>query len=201
MRPLDSTLRRSLDLLASAVGLVLLAPIIIAISLAIKALDRGPVLYRATRIGKDKQPFRLYKFRTMIVDADRRGPAITAQGDARVTPIGRWLRRTKLDELPQILNVLRGEMSLVGPRPEDPRYVALYDQRQQQVLNVRPGITSAASLAYRHEERILAGHDWETVYREQIMPAKLAIDLDYITRRNIMKDLLLILRTIRAIFT
>jgi lipopolysaccharide/colanic/teichoic acid biosynthesis glycosyltransferase len=200
MKSLDNALRRSLDLLASAVGLVLLTPIFIVIILAIKAIDSGPVFYRATRVGKGNQPFQLYKFRTMIVDADRRGPAITAHGDARITPIGRWLRRTKLDELPQILNVLLGEMSLVGPRPEDPRYVALYSSQQRQVLDVRPGITSAASLAYRHEERMLAGHDWETLYREQIMPAKLSIDLDYITRRTVIHDLLLIVYTIRAIF-
>jgi lipopolysaccharide/colanic/teichoic acid biosynthesis glycosyltransferase len=200
MKTLDNTLRRGLDVLASAAGLVLLTPVFLAISLAIKAFDGGPVFYRATRIGKDNRPFSLYKFRTMVVEADRCGPAITTQGDARVTPLGRWLRRTKLDELPQILNVLLGQMSLVGPRPEDPRYVALYSQEQLQVLRVRPGITSVASLAYRHEERMLAGHDWELVYREEVMPAKLALDLDYIARRTVAHDVSLILRTIGAIF-
>lgn len=200
MPSLDNTLRRGLDVLASAAGLVLLAPLFLVVGLVIYSLDRGPIFYRATRVGKDRRPFRLYKFRTMVVDADRRGPAITAQGDGRVTPIGRWLRRTKLDELPQILNVLAGEMSLVGPRPEDPRYVALYSDEQLRVLSVRPGITSAASLAYRHEERMLTGENWETLYREQIMPAKLAIDLDYIARRTLQQDLILIVRTMRAIF-
>ena len=136
----------------------------------------------------------------MIVDADRRGPGITAAGDRRVTRIGAFLRRTKLDELPQLINVLRGEMSLVGPRPEDPRYVALYTEEQRQILRVRPGITSAASLAYRHEEQLLSGSDWETQYRQQVMPAKLALDLEYLSRRTMASDLVLIWRTVLAIF-
>ena len=125
-------------------------------------------------------PFRLYKFRRMVSDADKQGPGITATGDSRITRVGRFLRRTKIDELPQLINVLSGDMSLVGPRPEDPRYVTLYTPEQRRVLAVRPGITSAASLAYRHEEQLLAGADWETVYREEVLPAKLAIDLEYL---------------------
>lgn len=118
----------------------------------------------------------------------------------RITPVDRWLRRTKLDELPQLLNVLIGEMSLVGPRPEDPRYVALYTPEQRRVLRARPGITGAASLAYRHEEQMLAGPDWEIVYRTQVLPAKLTIDLNYLSRRSLRTDLRLILRTIAAMF-
>jgi lipopolysaccharide/colanic/teichoic acid biosynthesis glycosyltransferase len=136
----------------------------------------------------------------MIKDADIQGPCITALGDERITWFGRFLRRTKLDELPQLINVLKGEMSLVGPRPEDPRYVALYTDKQRQILSVRPGITSAASLAYRQEERMLSGPDWEITYRTRVMPAKLAIDLDYISRRSILTDLWLLLRTGRALF-
>jgi len=134
----------------------------------------------------------------MVADADKRGPGITATGDSRVTPVGRFLRRTKIDELPQLINVLRGDMSLVGPRPEDPRYVARYTPEQRRVLAVRPGITSAASLTYRHEEQLLSGEDWETVYRTQVMPEKLAIDLAYLQRRTLWSDLVLVFRTVVA---
>jgi lipopolysaccharide/colanic/teichoic acid biosynthesis glycosyltransferase len=192
-------LKRGFDLVAAIAGLVILSPLLLVIGLAVKLQDGGPIFYRAPRIGKDGRPFRLYKFRTMVVDADRRGPGITSNGDTRVTPVGRWLRRTKLDELPQLINVVRGEMSLVGPRPEDPRYVALYTPEQRRILSTRPGMTSAASLAYRHEEELLSGPDWERVYREEVMPAKLAIDLEYLSRRSVWSDLVLILRTIRAI--
>jgi len=188
--------RRWLDVAASLVGLAVLSPLLIGIGLWIKIDSPGPVFYRATRVCKDGQLFRLYKFRSMVAGADKQGPGITATGDARVTRAGRFLRRSKLDELPQLINVLKGEMSLVGPRPEDPRYVALYTPEQRRVLAVRPGITSAASLVYRQEEQLLAGPDWETVYREQVLPAKLAIDLDYLARRSLWSDLGLIVRTI-----
>jgi lipopolysaccharide/colanic/teichoic acid biosynthesis glycosyltransferase len=134
----------------------------------------------------------------MIVAADRAGPAVTASDDRRVTPIGKILRRTKLDELPQLFDVLRGQMSLVGPRPEDPKYVALYNSQQQEILKFRPGITSAASLAYRHEEQMLTGDDWEQTYIYQVMPKKIAIDLQYFQSANVMTDIQLILRTITA---
>lgn len=191
--------RRWLDVAASLVGLAVLSPLFIGIGLWIKIDSPGPVFYRATRVGKDGQLFRLYKFRSMVAGADKQGPGITATGDARVTRAGRFLRRSKLDELPQLINVLKGEMSLVGPRPEDSRYVALYTPQQRRVLAVRPGITSAASLVYRHEEQLLAGEDWETVYREQVLPAKLAIDLAYLERRTLARDLKLILQTVAAV--
>lgn len=189
---------RLLDIGAAALGLALLSPLFLLVGLWIKLDSPGPVFYRAARVGRNGAPFRLYKFRSMVAGADRQGPGITATGDARVTRVGRFLRSTKLDELPQLINVLKGEMSLVGPRPEDPRYVALYTPEQCCVLAVRPGITSAASLAFRHEEQLLAGEDWETLYREQVLPAKLAIDLDYQDRRKLWSDLALILRTIAA---
>ncbi|MFV9504446.1 MAG: sugar transferase [Oscillochloridaceae bacterium umkhey_bin13] len=200
LRRLDAVARRGLDLLGAGLGLLGLAPILLVLACAIRMSDRGPILYQAVRVGRHGQTFRLFKFRTMVVDAARFGPGITASGDRRITPLGRWLRRTKLDELPQLLNVLRGEMSLVGPRPEDPRYVALYTAEQRRVLTVRPGITSAASLHYRHEERLLAGNDWEQYYRETVMPAKLALDLAYLERRTLFSDLRLILRTLQALF-
>lgn len=197
---IDLALKRTIDLVAAACGIVLLLPLFLLIALVIKVQDRGPVFYRAWRVGKDGCPFRLYKFRTMVVDADRAGPGITTHGDPRITRTGAWLRRTKLDELPQLFNVLIGDMSLVGPRPEDPRYVRLYTPEQYTVLRVRPGITSAASLTYRHEERVLAGSDWETTYREVVLPEKLAIDLDYLDRRNVFTDLILVWRTILSMF-
>jgi len=119
---------------------------------------------------------------------------------ASITPVSRFLRRTKINELPQLINVLRGDMRLVRPRPEDPRYVALYTPEQRRVLTVRPGITSAASLAYRHEEQLLSGADWETVYRTRVLPDKLAIDLAYLARRTLGSDLKLILQTVAAMF-
>lgn len=194
----SDALRRALDIAASAVGLLVLSPLFAVIAAAIVLENGRPVFYRGRRVGRAGRPFYLLKFRTMVPDADRLGPAITAKGDPRVTRVGRWLRRTKLDELPQLLNVLRGEMSLVGPRPEDPKYVALYDADQRRVLSVRPGLTSPASLAFRDEEQRLAGEDWEQVYREQILPAKLAIDLEYLSRRTVASDLRLVLRTLRV---
>ncbi|NJO84250.1 MAG: sugar transferase [Blastochloris sp.] len=175
--------KQALDRVFAAFGLLCLSPLLAVIALRVKRSDGGPILYRARRVGQYGRPFALFKFRSMYVDADRRGPGITTQGDPRVTPIGRWLRRTKADELPQLFNVLIGDMHLVGPRPEDPRYVALYTPEQRRVLDVRPGITSAASLAYRHEEELLSGDDWETTYRTEVMPAKLAIDLEYLRAR------------------
>jgi lipopolysaccharide/colanic/teichoic acid biosynthesis glycosyltransferase len=190
---------RVVDLLASILGIIFLSPLFLLLAALIKLTSPGPIFYLAVRVGQHGRPFRLYKFRTMRVDADKEGPGITSAGDRRITPIGRFLRRTKLDELPQLINVLQGEMSLVGPRPEDPRYVALYTPEQRRVLEARPGITSSASLAYRHEEELLTGPDWETVYRTEVMPAKLAIDLDYLARRTFWSDLGLIFRTIVAI--
>ena len=177
-------------------GLVLLSPILVAIAIAIKWYDGGPVFYKASRIGKGGQLFQLYKYRSMVINAAQFGPGITATGDARITPLGRFLRRTKLDEVPQLINVLKGEMCLVGPRPEDPRYVALYSPEQRRILSVAPGITSAASLIYRHEETLLGGTDWESVYRNKVLPEKIAIDLDYLAQRNLRSDIGLIIKTV-----
>jgi len=191
-------LKRTFDLLASGVGLIVLSPVLLGIALAVLLTSPGPALYRAQRVGQHGKEFTLYKFRSMVVNADQHGPGITAANDSRVTRVGRFLRRTKLDELPQLLNVLRGDMSFVGPRPEDPRYVELYTPEQRRSLEQRPGITSMASLAYRHEERMLSGEDWERVYVEQVMPAKLAIDLKYAERATLWQDIALILRTVLA---
>jgi lipopolysaccharide/colanic/teichoic acid biosynthesis glycosyltransferase len=190
--------KRAFDIIVSAAGLLLLSPVLLLIALIVRLTSPGPVLYRARRVGRDGQEFTLCKFRSMV-DA-RQGPAITGARDPRVTPVGRVLRRAKLDELPQLFNALRGDMSLVGPRPEDPRYVALYTPAQRAILAIRPGITSRASLEFRHEEALLAGPDYETRYIQDIMPAKLAIDLDYMRRITLWGDIVIILRTLLALF-
>lgn len=190
---------RFFDVTAAGIGLLLLSPVWLLLVVLIRLDSKGPAFYRAARVGREGKLFRLYKFRSMVVDADQQGPGITSAADRRVTRIGVFLRRSKLDELPQLWNVLKGEMSLVGPRPEDPRYVALYTPAQRAVLQARPGITSAASLTYRHEERLLSGPDWETIYRQDVMPSKLAIDLAYLQTRTVWTDLRLIVQTILAI--
>ena len=192
--------KRAFDILVSGTALVALWPILAALAAGVKLSSPGPVLYKATRVGRGGKLIRVYKFRSMVVSADKQGPGITTSGDARVTAIGRILRRYKLDELPQLLNVLRGDMSLVGPRPEDPRYVALYTPEQRRVLQVSPGITSPASLYYRDEESLLNGQDWETQYIQQVMPAKLAIDLEYVTKANLGQDISIIWKTFQSMW-
>ena len=184
----------------SIIGLIVLSLLFLAIAVAVKLSDGGPVFYRATRVGKNGRLFKLYKFRSMIVEGDRQGLGITIDGDSRITRLGRVLRRFKLDELPQLLNVVKGEMSLVGPRPEDPRYVALYSPEQRRVLEVRPGITSLASLKFRREELLLRGENWEATYVKDILPRKLAIELEYIGCRTLLGDVKIILRTLGGIF-
>ncbi len=166
----------------------------------IKLTSPGPVFHCGERAGLDGRLFHLYKFRTMIADAATLGPGITTQNDPRITGVGRFLRSAKIDELPQLINVLIGDMSLIGPRPEDPRYVAQYTAKQREILKFRPGITSAASLAYRREEQMLDRLDWEKVYQNEVLPAKLAIDLDYFSKRTWLSDLLLIVRTVFSLF-
>jgi len=190
-------MRRLLDLAVSAAGLLFLSPLFAILAIAVKVSSPGPAFHRGERIGRGGKPFRLYKFRSMRVAEG--GAAITRAGDPRVTAVGRFLRRTKLDELPQLINVLTGDMSLVGPRPEAPRYVEMYDEEQRRILAARPGITSPASLLYRSEEEQLVGPEWERLYVETIMPAKLRIDLEYLEDRTLVSDLRVIARTIAAL--
>jgi lipopolysaccharide/colanic/teichoic acid biosynthesis glycosyltransferase len=192
-------LKRHFDILASLFGLILLSPLFLLLALLVKTGSKGPVFYKANRVGRDGKPFKLFKFRSMVTNADKLGPAVTGASDSRVTGIGRFLRKTKLDELPQLINVLIGEMSIVGPRPEDPRYVAHYTEAQRKILSVRPGITSPASVQYRHEESMLTGDNWETLYIEEIMPAKLAIDLEYVEKASLWQDIKLIFKTFYSI--
>jgi lipopolysaccharide/colanic/teichoic acid biosynthesis glycosyltransferase len=180
-------------------GLIVLAPAFGLIALAIALDSRGPIFYRGPRIGRHGTPFKIVKFRTMVTGADRLGPGITIANDPRTTRIGRFLRWTKLDELPQLLNVLRGEMSMVGPRPEDPRYVSMYTAAQRRVLSVRPGITSRASVSLRHEERLLSGNAWERLYVQDILPRKLALDLEYVDHFTLWQDVQILWLTAREL--
>lgn len=194
-----SVAKRAFDVAAATAALLLTLPVTLAVALAILLESGGPVLYRGWRVGRDGQIFRICKFRSMFTGADRVGGAITAAGDARVTRVGRVLRRTKLDELPQLLNVLRGDMTLVGPRPEHPNYVRLYTPEQRRVLRVRPGLTGVASIAYRNEEALLGGEDPEALYRTVIMPDKLRLELEYLDRRSFWSDLRIIAATLSVL--
>jgi lipopolysaccharide/colanic/teichoic acid biosynthesis glycosyltransferase len=192
--------RRLFDAAVSAAGLIILSPLFPLLAIWIKLDSPGPVFYRGERVGKDGRFFHMFKFRSMARNAAQTGPGITARGDPRVTRAGRVLRRTKLDELPQLVNVLRGEMSLVGPRPEDPRYVSLYTPEQRRILSARPGMTSLASLKYRDEEELLWNRDVDDLYSRVIMPRKLEIDLAYLDTRTLWSDLKVIAMTIAALF-
>jgi len=190
-------LKRLLDILASALGLVLLSPVLALTALAVRLSGPGPVIFRQERVGRFGRPFRLWKFRTMVADAPARGAPLTVAGDPRITRIGAFLRAAKIDELPQLWNVLRGDMSLVGPRPEVPRYVALYDEEQRRVLSVRPGITDYASMAYFDENALLAqSPDPERTYVQSVMPDKLRLNLLYLQRMSLKEDLRILLATV-----
>lgn len=193
--------KRLFDLLLSGLGLVVLALPLALVALAIKFDSPGPVFYRQVRVGRFGREFRIHKFRTMAHDPGDRGPQLTVGLDARITRVGAFLRRTKLDELAQLFDVFAGTMSLVGPRPEVPRYVALYPaELRQKVLSVRPGITDFASIEYRDESTLLArSTDPERTYREVILPTKLALQARYVDRSGLGTDLVLIGRTVWAI--
>ena len=195
--------KRLFDMLGAAVGLVLLAPLLLGIALWIKLDSRGPVFFRQQRVGRFGAPFQIHKFRSMREDAPLAGPQITVGADPRITRAGHFLRRTKLDELPQLLDVLAGSMSLVGPRPEVPRYVAMYPTEvRDKVLSVRPGITDPASIEYRDESTLLArAADPERVYIEQVMPAKLRYAAEYVDHMSLINDLRLIGATLRSLFS
>jgi len=187
---------RVFDAVCAACGLALIFPVLIGIAVVILLDDGPPVLFSQTRIGRNGEPFRIWKFRTMRAGVP--GDAITAAGDPRVTAAGAVLRKFKLDELPQLFNVLRGDMSLVGPRPEVPEHVELQAASWQTVLQVRPGITDLASLLYRDEEHMLAASgDPDLFYRETVLPAKLRLNVAYLRARSFWRDLRLILLTIR----
>lgn len=193
--------KRILDVVFSAAGLLLLLPLCALVALCIKANSRGPVFYRQIRVGENGRPFRIAKFRSMDAVASNMPAGITISGDTRVTGVGRILRRYKIDELPQLWNVLRGDMSLVGPRPELPIYVETYSPGQRLVLSVRPGITDPASLAYRNEEDVLSRcENPEQLYLKRVLPDKLARNLTYVQGISFRADLRIICTTVACSF-
>ena len=196
-----SSVKRIFDVVVSLFALTILAPVLGAIALGVLATSPGGVLFRQVRMGRANRPFIIVKFRTMSAAPDAaKGRFDPGRDGDRITPIGRWLRRTKLDELPQFWNVLRGEMSLVGPRPEVPRWTEVYPERWKVVLSVRPGITDPASIEFRHEEAMLAtAADPERTYREAILPRKLEIAERYVRTRTFAGDLAVLLRTATSI--
>ena len=187
--------KRLFDIVCAALGLLVLSPVLLVCALLVGLTSPGGVLFRQERVGKDGVPFTIYKFRSMR--KDNAGLKISTSGDSRITPVGRGLRKAKLDELPQLWNVLKGDMSFVGPRPEVREYTDLYTPEQRQVLLVRPGITGLASIRYRNENDLLsASADPNRTYIEEVMPAKLALDLEYIPRACVSYDIKLILETL-----
>lgn len=188
-------MKRFFDLTVATIALLVLLPLLAVIAIAIWLESRGPVLFTQIRIGKDLHPFVLLKFRSMVVDHD--GPSITASGDTRTTRVGRVLRATKLDELPQLLNVIRGDMSLVGPRPELPEFVAMYEDSFRRITVIRPGITGLASLEYADEASYLAGAaDTQREYAEVLLPHKLAIEEEYVRERTLWGDIKILAKTL-----
>ncbi|MGC2063721.1 MAG: sugar transferase [Thermodesulfovibrionales bacterium] len=190
-------MKRLMDIVLSLAGLVILSPVFAVTAFLIKRDSEGPVFFRQERMGKDFRPFMICKFRTMTKGAETRGARVTVGGDTRITRIGRVLRRCKIDELPQLLNVLKGEMSLVGPRPEVREYVELFKQEYGKLLRVRPGITDPASLRYSEEEMVLSSADnWQADYANRILPEKIRLSLRYVEKHDIFTDVGLIFRTI-----
>jgi lipopolysaccharide/colanic/teichoic acid biosynthesis glycosyltransferase len=196
-RPVYRFVKRAGDIVTSSIGLVVTGPFLLLAALAIKADSPGPVFFRQERVGRGFRPFRIFKFRTMVVDAPKLGAQITAGADPRITRIGRVLRKSKIDELPQLINVLVGDMSLVGPRPEVPKYVELFRNDYRFILSVRPGITDPASLKYRDEAAVLATcADPEHEYVTRILPEKIAISKHYLESATTFCDLKVILKTV-----
>jgi lipopolysaccharide/colanic/teichoic acid biosynthesis glycosyltransferase len=192
--------KRLFDLVVSLFALILLFPVLLLVAVLVKITSKGPAFFGQVRVGQNEKPFTIWKFRSMCLRAEELGPPITASGDRRITPFGAFLRKSKLDEVPQLWNVLKGDMSIVGPRPELRCYVVRYSTQQRRVLAVKPGITDFASLQYREEERLLKNcEDPERYYREIILPHKLTLNLRYVERVSLLQDLALILSTVRSV--
>lgn len=193
--------KRAFDILVSFIALVVLLPLLLLLALGVALSSPGGAFFRQTRVGKEGHTFQLLKFRSMRPGSEAQGQITVGGRDPRITGIGQFLRKTKLDELPQLWNVLIGDMSIVGPRPEVPKYVALYTPEQRRVLSVRPGITGMASIAYINENEVLGrSADPERTYIEEVMPAKLTLDLQYVNKAGVLTDLGIIGRTIGKLF-
>lgn len=200
-KKINLILKRLFDVVVSFIGIAFLLPVFLIIGTIIKVTSNGPVFFKQIRVGKGEKEFKILKFRTMVQNAEQLGMQITVGNDPRITGIGHFLRKTKLDELPQLINVLKGEMSFVGPRPEVPKYVRMYTQEQKIILKIRPGITDLASIEYRDENEVLDKVDNpEEYYIRIIMQDKLNLNLVYIKKINVIKDIKIILKTILKCF-
>ncbi len=196
-------IKRMFDFFASFIGLILLLPLFLLVAVLIKLTSRGTVFYRAKRVGKNKKTFKIIKSRTMVRDADKIGAPSTTEDDPRITKVGKWIRKSKIDELPQLINVLIGNMSLVGPRPEIVSEVEIYDSEWDVIFTVRPGITDLASIEFRNEGEIIANsgmEDSHEAYRKLIQPKKLELQKKYVESRTFILDLKIIFRTLLVIF-
>ncbi len=192
-------MKRAFDFTAALIGLVVTSPLVVAAAVAVKLGSPGPAFYSGPRVGRNGTLFKVHKLRSMRVGAESAGPAVTAGDDSRVTGVGRLLRRSKLDELPQLLNVLKGDMSLVGPRPEHPDYVKQYTPDQRRLLAVRPGITGPSALAFIDEEEMLRGGHSESIYLREVLPEKLALELQYVEHATFGSDLKILLKTVAVV--
>lgn len=193
-------LKRSFDIFFSVIGLILLSPVFLIMAIWIKCDSYGPVFYKQTRVGKNGKIFLLYKFRSMRVGSDKEGLLTVGEKDPRITRSGKFIRKFKLDEFPQLINVLRGEMSIVGPRPEVLKYVALYNEEQREVLNIRPGISDWSSIRFSNENELLAhAENSEDFYISEVMPEKLKMNLEYVRSNNFWIDLKIIFMTMKKI--
>ena len=188
-------LKRAFDILVSAAGLAILTPLLFLVAVWVKLDSPGPAFYRGVRIGRHGRPFRMFKFRSMVMGADRLGGAVTGRHDPRLTRAGRLLRKYKLDELPQLINVLAGDMSLVGPRPEVPEYVALYTGEERLILSVRPGITDYSSIEFSDHQQLVGDADPKAVFESTILPRKTALRLKYVRQQSFLNDLRILGRT------
>jgi len=196
VNPVSAAVKRSFDFLVTLVALIVLSPILLVLALIIKITSPGPVFYRGVRVGKNGVPFRIFKFRTMVINAEQLGGSATAEDDPRITPIGRFIRRNKLDEFPQFINVLVGDMSLVGARPEVKKYVEMYTEEEKLILDLRPGITDWASIWNSNEAAVLEGsNDPEKTYEELIRPTKLALQLFYARNHSLLVDVKILFHT------
>ena len=200
MNIINKFFKRFFDIIVSLIGIIILGIFLIIISIIIKCTSEGPVFFKQIRVGQSGKEFKIFKFRTMVVNAESLGTQITIGKDKRITKIGHFLRKYKIDELPQLFNVFIGEMSFVGPRPEVPKYVAMYNETQRKVLSVRPGITDLASIRYRNENEILGraknADEAEDMYINEIMPDKLKLNLEYIEKSNVFFDIYIIFKKV-----
>jgi len=192
-------MKRLFDIISSLVGLIFISAIFLVVPVLIKLDSKGPVFFKQWRIGKDGRQFKIYKFRTMVQDADKVGSLITAGNDQRITEIGKLLRRYEIDELPTLINVLKGDMSIVGPRPEVPKYLHHYDRKYREILSVRPGITDLGTLSFRDEAKYLNAQNYEEIYEKKILPQKLDLYLEYVHNKTFVFDLRIILKTIALV--